>query len=110
MSDFGEILKKLRENAGLSQNELAHMLWISKNTVSYYERSARSPSPGMLVNIADVFHVTTDYLLGREQKRRTLDVTDLPEEDIQFLYIMIQFLRNKNQPQNKTREKKEIKL
>ncbi len=45
MSNFGEILKKLRKKAGMTQMELAVKLRISKTSVAYYEQSARFP-PG----------------------------------------------------------------
>ena len=85
MVDFGEKLKELRIKAGLTQKQLADKLWLSKATVSYYEQSLRYPSPEMLIKLSNVFHVSTDYLLGIEDKKQTLDVTDLADEDIQFL-------------------------
>lgn len=102
MSNFGELLRDLRNDAGLTQKELAEKIWISKTAVSYYEQSLRCPSPDILVKIANVFHVSTDYLLGQEQKKQMLDVTDLPKEDIELLYSIVRFLRNKNRPGGKT--------
>lgn len=96
MVDFGTTLKELRRRAGLTQKELADRLWLSKATVSYYEQSLRYPSPEILVKISGVFHVSTDYLLGLEEKKQTLDVTDLPDEDIEFLRSTIELLRKKN--------------
>lgn len=96
MVDFGETLKKLRSDAGLTQKQLADRLWLSKATVSYYEQSVRYPSPEVLVKLAGVFHVSTDFLLGIENKKQTLDVTDLTDEDIQFLQNAIALLRSKN--------------
>ena len=96
MVDFGTTLKELRQNAGLTQKELADRLWLSKATVSYYEQSARYPSPEILVKIAEVFHVSTDHLLGLEEKKQTLDVTGLSDEDIEFLKNTIMLLRKKN--------------
>lgn len=96
MVDFGEKLKELRIKAGLTQKQLADKLWLSKATVSYYEQSLRYPSPEMLIKLSNVFHVSTDYLLGIEDKKQTLDVTDLADEDIQFLKNAIELLRKKN--------------
>lgn len=96
MVNFGNVLKDLRQQAGLTQKQLAERLWLSKATVSYYEQSLRYPSPEILVKIANVFHVSTDYLLGREGKSQTLDVTDLTDEDIAMLQSMIEHLRKKN--------------
>ena len=96
MVDFGQRLKELRKSAGLTQQQLAERLWVTKTTVSYYEQSVRAPSPEVLVKIAGVFHVTTDYLLGIEGKKQTIDVTDLPAEDIAFLENAVTLLRKKN--------------
>lgn len=94
MVDFGENLKKLRQKAGLTQKQLAERLWISKATVSYYEQSLRCPSPEILIKLSNIFHVSTDFLLGIEDKKQTLDVTDLSEEDIKLLEEIIARLRN----------------
>ena len=96
MVDFGTTLKELRRRAGLTQKELADRLWLSKATVSYYEQSVRYPSPEILVKISGIFHVSTDYLLGLEDKKQTLDVTDLPDEDIELLRAAVELLRKKN--------------
>jgi len=96
MVDFGKTLKTLRQKAGLTQKQLAERLWLSKATVSYYEQSIRYPSPEVLIKISKVFHVSTDYLLGMEDKKQVLDVTDLTDEDIRFLEDTIVLLRRKN--------------
>ena len=94
MVDFGENLKMLRQKAGLTQKQLAERLWISKATVSYYEQSLRCPSPEILIKLSKIFHVSTDFLLGMEDKKQTLDVTDLSDEDINLLQDIIKRLRN----------------
>ena len=55
MVDFGENLKKLRQEAGLTQKQLAERLWISKATVSYYEQSLRCPSLEILLKLSKSF-------------------------------------------------------
>lgn len=96
MVNFGKRLKELRKNAGLTQKQLADKIWVTKATISYYEQSERNPSPEILVKLAKVFHVTTDYLLGIEQKQRFLDVSGLSEEDIELLQHTIDTLQKKN--------------
>ncbi len=96
MSDFGEILKMLRKKANMTQQELADALWISKSAVCCYEQNTRFPPPEMLIKIANEFNVSTDYLLGREQKQQILDITDLKDEDVEFLCTTINFLKAKN--------------
>lgn len=95
MVNFGDKLKTLRTEAGMTQTELAKRLSITKSVVSYYELQERTPSPSVLVQLADIFHVTTDYLLGIDHKKM-IDVSDLSDEDVHFLLITIETLRKKN--------------
>ena len=55
----------IRHDRGLKQEELADILHLSKSTISSYERGQQLPPLDKLVCLADFFHVTTDYLLGR---------------------------------------------
>lgn len=95
MVNFGEKLKTLRTEAGMTQTELAKRLNVTKSVVSYYELQERTPSPDVLIQLADIFHVTTDYLLGIDYKKM-IDVSDLSDEDMHFLLITIETLRKKN--------------
>ena len=90
---FGEKLKELRTNAGMTQTELAKRLSITKSVVSYYELQERTPSPDVLIQLADIFHVTTDYLLDID-KVRTVDVSNLTEQQIDVIVQMIKLLEN----------------
>ena len=90
MVDFGTKLKDLRKQAGMTQQQLASQLGITKSVVSYYELSERVPSPEVLRSIALIFHVSTDYLLGIERSR-TIDVSDLGEDDIKLCFAADKF-------------------
>ncbi len=96
MVNFGTTLKELRKSMGLTQQQLADRLWLSKATVSYYEQSLRYPSPEVIVKLARVFHVSADYLLGMEDKSQIIDVSGLTEEDIAVVQSTIELLRKKN--------------
>ena len=61
---LGEKLKNLRLNAGLTQEELADELLVSKDAVSKYERNYHEPSDGVKIRISEYFNVSADYLLG----------------------------------------------
>lgn len=95
MVNFGDKLRALRTESGMTQTDLARRLNITKSVVSYYELQERTPSPDVLIKLADVFHVSTDYLLGINHKKM-IDVSDLSDEDIRFLLITIETLRKKN--------------
>lgn len=97
MVDFGNVLKELRLQSGMTQKDLATKIGVTKSVISYYELSERSPSPEVLIKLANIFHVSTDYLLGIESKSApTLDMAGLKEEDIALLRYTAEILRNKN--------------
>ena len=63
---FGEKLQKLRARAGLSQDQLAELLDVSRQAVSKWERNEAMPEAEKLVRISRQFRVSTDYLLLEE--------------------------------------------
>lgn len=95
MVDFGQKLRNLRLEAGMTQAELAQRLNITKAVISYYELHERCPSPEVLIKLASIFHVSTDYLLGISN-RKMIDVSDLSEEEVRLLLSLIVILRKKN--------------
>ncbi len=91
--DFGKKLKELRTNAKLTQAQLGELIGVTKSVISFYELQERSPSPDVLIKLSQVFHVTTDYLLGLTAKE-TIDITGLCKEDIALIRTMADRLRN----------------
>ena len=67
---FGEKLQSLRQKAGLSQDALAEKLHVSRQAVSRWERDETMPETEKVVLIADLFGVTTDYLLRKETTKK----------------------------------------
>lgn len=93
--DFSDKLKDLRQQAGLTQKQLADQLGVTKSVVSFYERSERTPSPDVLRKLAAVFHVSTDFLLDIDKVKR-IDISGLDENDIQLVTMLVDTLRKKN--------------
>ncbi len=62
---FSNRLKYLRSTEDLTQRDLATKLGITSGAVGMYESGKRFPDNKILSKIADYFHVSTDYLLGR---------------------------------------------
>lgn len=62
---FGEILKELLCVHGMAQKQLAENLNLSPSALGNYIQGSREPDYETLMRIADYFHVTTDFLLGR---------------------------------------------
>ena len=102
---FGERISELRKDRGLKQKDIAILLNVAVSTVSNYETDSHEPDLENLCKLADLLGVSTDYLLGIEDKKQTLDITDLKDEDIQFLQDTIQLLRKKNLVANSAHEK-----
>ena len=69
---FNTILRDLRTRRGLTQDELAADLHITKQALSHYERGTRYPKKEMLESIADYFNVDMNYLTGRSTTTTTI--------------------------------------
>ncbi len=93
--DFGTRLKELRKQNGLTQQQLAERIGVTKSVISFYELRERAPSPDVLAKLSYVFHVSTDYLLGIE-RNKTVDVSGLNDEDIKAVQLIVDRLRNKS--------------
>lgn len=92
--DFGSRLKDLRKQSGLTQQQLAERIGVTKSVVSFYELRERSPSPEVLIKLSYIFHVSTDYLLGIE-RNKTIDVSELDDEDIKAVQLIVDRLNTK---------------
>ena len=58
---FGEKIQKLRKEAGLSQEELAHRLKVSRQAVSKWERDSGYPETEKIIWMSSIFNVSADY-------------------------------------------------
>lgn len=76
MATFGELLEELRKDKNMNQKALADVLHVSVGTISNYEKGVHFPGVEKLMNLADFFGVTADYLLGRCTARLSPDVFD----------------------------------
>lgn len=88
---LGERLRLLREKKGLTQVALAKKLNIPNQNVSNYERDFRQPDYETLKKLADLYEVTTDYLLGHSNRQTssnkpTLDDLDMKENENLFFF------------------------
>lgn len=77
MATLSSRIKKLREERGLKQKDVAAIINVNANTYCRYENGERTPPPDVIAKLADVFNVTSDYLLGRNGKK-TENVPTIP--------------------------------
>lgn len=86
MSKFNSRLRELRTNRGMTQQNLADALRISKSSVNMYERGEREPGIDMLENIADYFNVDIDYLTGKSDiPNKSLEISNKPIDNLTIL-------------------------
>ncbi|MBR3842966.1 MAG: helix-turn-helix transcriptional regulator [Christensenellaceae bacterium] len=81
---FGVTIKKLRQQANLTQEQLANLLSISPQAISRWENGAAMPDISLLVPLANLFHVSTDHLLGIEEETEEDVIRDLIDKAALF--------------------------
>ena len=91
---FSNKLKLLRQKCHLTQEELANEVGVTKSMISAYERGLRMPSYDIMVHLANLFHVSTDYLLGLENEN-LLDLSGLTAQEKQAIRDLVQVMRFK---------------
>lgn len=74
-------IKDIRLRKGLTQSDVAAALGVSSVVYSRYETGKRQPSIDMLIQMADIFGVTVDFLLGRQD----IEDSTLSDYELQLL-------------------------
>ncbi len=90
-------LQELRAKYGYSQKQVAEKIKVSPSIVSGYETGERTPSTEVLLQLANVYKCSTDYLLGKElaEPRVILDTEGLTHSQIQAIQNLIISIREK---------------
>ena len=91
-----ERIKTLRENFGLSQAELAGRLDITRSSVNAWEMGISVPSTQYIVELAQLFGVSIDFILCVPQTQ-TISIDGLTGDDIALVHQLVTHLRRKNQ-------------
>ena len=86
--DLGSKIKQLRIAKRLTQVQVAERLHISKGMISSYETNIRLPSYDVLIKFANLYGVTTDYLLGFN-KSNMVDISGLSDTQVDLVIGMI---------------------
>ena len=90
MGNFANVFKDLRVKSGLTQQEMADCLKISRSSIGMYENGEREPRFELLEAIADYFNVDMNYLLGKKELSENIPQGYYLNEDAksmaQFLY------------------------
>ena len=89
---------ELRRQTGLTQAELARRLHLSRSSVNSWESASSYPSIDSLISLSQLFHVTTDYLLGLSPSKAVFLDKYSPREQELVFRILQYFDENKNAP------------
>ena len=87
-------VKLLREQHGITQSELAKVLGITRSSVNAWEMGISVPSTQYIVELANMFRVSTDYLLGLKNTA-SISVDGLSEKDVMLVRAVIERMRDK---------------
>ena len=81
---IGNTIRELRKEKKMSQSELGKFIGVSQTTVTALETGRAEPSSTFISKLADLFNVSTDYLLGRSdnKKKPYYELTDKEKKDI----------------------------
>ena len=89
---LAERIKTLREQAGMSQEKLAKRLGITRSSVNAWEMGISTPSTQYIAELAGLFRVSADYLLGLNETA-TVSIAGLTEADVGLVCHLISHLR-----------------
>ena len=99
ISTLSTRLKELRQSKNLRQEQVATLIGVNKSAISSYENNTRQPSYDILVRLATLYRVSTDYLLG-QTNIRSLDLTGLTEEEAVLISELVSTMSQKNEKLN----------
>lgn len=89
-----ERIKQLREQSSMTQADLARRLGVTRSSVNAWEMGISAPSTQYIVELAKMFKVSSDYLLGLDTSA-TVNVAGLSQKDVQFVNTVVAYLRGR---------------
>ena len=90
---IGEKISELRNKNNLTQFSLAKALGVTRSSVNAWEMGISLPTIERIIDIAQYFHVSVDYLLGLDN-RLTIDISSLNEKEKTMVYNLIDIFIN----------------
>ncbi len=94
-------LKKLREEKGVSQKQLADVVSVSQQSINKYENHNIEPDIDTLIKMADYFETSVDYIIGHSNIRRKIEVVNSYDLNIEEAKL-IENYRNLSNKQRKS--------
>lgn len=91
---FDERIRQLRQARGISQVELSAALDVTKQSVSNWENNNIQPSIDILIRLSQYFSVSTDYILGLDE-RKYIEITGLTDKEVTHIQQIIDDIKNR---------------
>ena len=82
MAEFGEQLRKAREEKGITQQTLAENVYVTRQTISRYENGERYPDIVTLKKLSSVLGVSTDFLLGDDEIAKVVEKNPIVDKPL----------------------------
>lgn len=92
---LNENIKQLRQSRNLSQVDLARALGVTKQSISNWENNNIQPSIDMLIHLAQFFSVSTDFMLGLDE-RKYIEINGLSDQQLAHVTMIIDDIRGTN--------------
>ena len=89
-----DTIKKLRERAGLSQSTLAKKVGVTRSAVNAWDMGLSIPTTQSVAELAQLFHVSADYMLGIDNTE-SVYIGCLSDEEKHILYSLLNYFHNK---------------
>lgn len=90
---LSEKIKQLREQSGFTQAELARRLKLTRSSVNGWEMGLSVPSTSVIVELAKLFNVSTDYLLGLDNNA-SININGLSEKEVAILCDLVKCFKS----------------
>lgn len=90
-------IKRLRKNMGLSQAMLARKLGVTRASVNAWEMELSSPTAVYLVEMAQLFHTTTDDILGLSQEEQ-ISLRGMSDQEKRLIYDLVDYINSQKKP------------
>ena len=84
------VIKTLRESAGYSQSQLAKKLDVTRSSVNAWEMGISVPTTPYIIELAKLFHVSSDYILGLENEKQ-ISLGGYSKSEIELIYNLLKY-------------------
>ena len=87
-------IRTLRKDAGMSQAELARKLSVTRSSVNAWEMGLSAPTAQYIIEMANLFHCSSDYILELDDKK-CIDISKYTKQEIKLIRDLISYIDNK---------------